>query len=560
MPLSRADDVSIKIENMEKSDKVLFDYYFFKALDYRNQQKFDSYYDALQMCAQLDSTNAAVQYELADVFRLSGKMDEAEKAYAKSASSDSSNWLYQVSYISILIEQEKMEEAIEQALLLKKNFPHREEVYRLLAQLYEQNEEYKKAIEALNMLEVYAGINQELSLQKFKYYANLNETSKAIKEVGTLVNTFPKVSWYRVLLGDVYMSVNKNKQALKQFQKVLKDDPENPFVYVSLFQYYSEKGDKKKANDAIYNAIQNPELEVETKLEILGRYINSSRSDSTSYDNANELFKTLVDMYPLSEDVYGLYSFFLEQNKSYDEAIDVLQSGININSKNDDFWNAALRILLKQEKYEQIITLTTQGIEEVPDNAMLYYYRSISLYQEDKYEEAIENNKLAIERLSDKISPALLSDFYTQMGDLYYKLEKKEDTFQSYETALQLNPSNIYVMNNYAYYLSENNKDLLKAESLSSKTVEAEPTNSTYLDTYAWIFYKQGNFILAKVYIEKALENMAEEEESHVLYDHCGDIYLALEMQSKALEMWKKAFSLDEDNDEIRLKIEKYNK
>lgn len=554
-----ADDISKKIDRIEKSDKALFDYYFFKALDYRNQQKFDAYYDALQMCVNLDSTKAVVQYELADIYRLSDRLNEAENAYAKAAASDSSNWLYQVSYISILIDQEKTEKAIEQTLLLKKSFPYREEVYRLLAQLYEQSEEYKKAIDALNMLEVYAGVNQELSLQKFRYYAKLDETSKAVKELENLVETYPKVSWYRVLLGDVYMNINKSKQAFKQFQRVLKDDPENPFVYVSLFQYYTDRGEKKKANDAIYNAIQNPELEVETKLEVLGRYLSSSRTDSTSYDNANELFKTLVDMYPLSEEVYGFYSFFLEQNKSYDEAIEVLQSGININSKNDDFWNAALRILLKQENNDEIIKLTSRGIDEVPDNATLYYYRSIALYQNDKYEEAIENNKLAIERLSDKVTPALLSDFYTLMGDIYYKLEDKEQSFFSYESALQLNPNNIYVMNNYAYYLSETNQDLLKAENLSSKTVEAEPTNSTYLDTYAWIFYKQGNFTLAKIYIEKALEHMDKEEESQVLYDHCGDIYLALDMQSKAMEMWKKAFSLDEENEEIRLKIEKYN-
>ena len=94
---------------------------------------------------------------------------------------------------------------------------------------------------------------------------------------------------------------------------------------------------------------------------------------------------------------------------------------------------------------------------------------------------------------------------------------------------------------------------------MSGKTVELEPNNSTFLDTYAWILYQQGNYTLAKLYIDKAVSNMKEDEESDVIYDHAGDIYSALNDQKKALEMWQKALSINSENADVKLKIEKAN-
>ena len=62
-------------------------------------------------------------------------------------------------------------------------------------------------------------------------------------------------------------------------------------------------------------------------------------------------------------------------------------------------------------------------------------------------------------------------------------------------------------LNNYAYYLSLVGRDLDKAERMSGKVIERFPNNSTYLDTYAWILFKKGNYTLAKFYMETAIKN-----------------------------------------------------
>ena len=58
---------------------------------------------------------------------------------------------------------------------------------------------------------------------------------------------------------------------------------------------------------------------------------------------------------------------------------------------------------------------------------------------------------------------------------------------------------------------------------MSYKTVKAEPKNSTYLDTYAWILFEKGKYAEAKIYIDDAMKNGGEE--SDVIVEHCGDIY-----------------------------------
>ena len=84
------------------------------------------------------------------------------------------------------------------------------------------------------------------------------------------------------------------------------------------------------------------------------------------------------------------------------------------------------------------------------------------------------------------------------------------------------------MLNNYAYYLSEDGGDLDRAASMSLKTIKAEPNNSTYLDTYAWILYLQGRYEEARIYIDMAVKNLNPDEDNTTITDHQKSIYLKL--------------------------------
>ncbi|HLW10178.1 MAG TPA: hypothetical protein VKX35_07240, partial [Fermentimonas sp.] len=140
-----------------------------------------------------------------------------------------------------------------------------------------------------------------------------------------------------------------------------------------------------------------------------------------------------------------------------------------------------------------------------------------------------------------------------QIGDLNFFLGNKDTAFKSYDNALKLNPQNLPVLNNYSYYLSLDKRELDKAEQMSGITVKAEPLNPTYLDTYGWILYEQGSYVMAKIYIEKAIEY--EKEPSADVYEHYGDVLFKTGEEEKALEQWKRARELGGDSKELKRKI-----
>jgi len=339
----------------------------------------------------------------------------------------------------------------------------------------------------------------------------------------------------------------------------LKDDPENPYVYVSLSEYYKSVNQPDKALKSIVSALKSDQMEVETKVNVLGQYVEKLVHDSTKLVETESLFKLLVDRYPLEEQVHGYYAVFLQYQKRPVEALSELETMININPKNDQTWIKIIQQNITDKNFKQLMTTTARAIENLPKLPAWYFYRGIAQYQLNDYNGALGTYKKGLPLINNDQAD-LKSDFYAQIADIYYKLEKKDSAFVNYQASLAANPKNIMVMNNYAYYLSLEKSNLKKAEQMSARTVELEPKNSTYLDTYAWILYQEGNYSLAKFYIERAMDNLTKEEEPGVIQEHYGDI---LWMNSKdtgkddakALEIWQKSYDSGNKTAELKQKI-----
>jgi tetratricopeptide (TPR) repeat protein len=157
-------------------------------------------------------------------------------------------------------------------------------------------------------------------------------------------------------------------------------------------------------------------------------------------------------------------------------------------------------------------------------------------------DEALETFRQAVRQINESSDAQMVTDIYTAMGDLLQEEGNITEACSCYESALKYAPDNILALNNYAYLLSEEGYELEKAEQMSRYTIEVEPDNATYLDTYAWILYKLQRYDEAFTYIQQALEN--EPEPSDVLYEHAGDICHRLGKKAKALGYWRKALAL----------------
>ena len=541
------------------SEQTRFDYFFYESIKQKNKGQYSAQLEALRMCESIDSLNGAVQSELGILYSNLEKTELASKAFQKAVNANPSNWWYGVQLISVLSSKEKYNQAIAEALVLKKQFPDREEVYTMLSALYKVTGDYDKAIANLDELEKITGISEYLSFQKFQLYSVLNKDKKAMSEVDKLIAKYPTETRYQVLKGDVLLEQKKDDLAYKMYQEVIAEDSANPLVYVSLANYYKRNNMPDKAMEAISSALKNPQLPSDTKMEILGQYIEKMVNGKEKIDETESLFKTLVDMYPLDEKTHAYYGLFLQNQKRNKEALSEFESVIDINPKNQQAWINSLNILSAEEDTVGILQLTEKALKELPTIPQFYFYRSVALFQQGKLNEALKTNEEALKNIETD-APQIISNFYAQIGDIYYKMQDNKKAFENYEKALTSDPSNIYVMNNYAYYLSEEKVDLSKAERMSAKTVELEPKNSTYLDTYAWILYQQGNYSLAKYYILRAIDYLDKEQDPGVILEHSGDIFLALGAKDKALEYWQKAYNSGKKDDELKTKIENQTK
>ena len=533
-----------------------FDYYFYEGLKQKDSQQYDQAIETFRMCVAIDSLNAGAQSEMGMMYALFRFNDQAVNCFKKAVKIDPTNWWYNIQLISIYSDLKNWKSAILIAVNLQKIYPNKDEVYSMLATFYKETKEYEKAIAAYDKLESLNEISETISFEKFQLYILLNKPQQGVAEIDKLANKYPTESRYKVLRGDIFMQQKMPGKAFEIYQKVLKDDPQNAYVYVSLSEYYKSVNQPDKAMESIVSALKSEQLDVDTKVSVLGQYVEKLVQDSTKLNETESLFKLLVDRYPLEEKVHGYYALFLQYQKRNKEAISELETMININPKNDQTWMRLIQIYTIDKNFNQISTVSKRAIENLPKLSVWYYYLGIAQYQLADFKEALYSYKKGLPLIPPE-QATLKSDFYAQIADIYYKLKQKDSAFTAFEQSLAANPKNIMVMNNYAYYLSLEKIDLKKAERMSAKTVELEPKNSTYLDTYAWILYQEASYSLAKFYIERAIDNLTKEEDPSVVLEHYGDILWmsGADNNVKALEMWQKSFNSGNKTDELKQKI-----
>ncbi|MDR1936982.1 MAG: tetratricopeptide repeat protein [Tannerellaceae bacterium] len=529
-----------------------FDYFFFEGLNLKTEGKYDAAFDAFMHCLAIDSTSAPLLYELSSFYMQLDRSDKAVDMLKRAVLNSAGNFTYKMALATISRSLGMYGEAVDVYEELVAGYPDKVELYYYLADALTQEGETGKAIEAYDMLESTMGMNEAISMQKYKLYSMLEESASAFKEMEKLTAKFPAEARYPIMIGDLYLEKGQTKEAYESYQKAYAIDPSNPYYIVAMANYYEATNDKAAAETQIRNALVNDKLDIDTKVGILSRYIIRLQQSQKGTDNANALFETLIEQHPEETELKLMYGRLLVSGGKTDEAKFQFQLVTEMEPANAAAWQQLLDLSLKQQDSREIIRLCTKCIELFPDAPEYYFYMGIGYYQEEDYPKALE-----VYREGVNVVPAenkeLRSTFYGQIGDIYHQAGQQENAYEAYEKALELNDKNIPVLNNYAYFLSLENKDLKKAERMSAQCIKLEPDNATYLDTYAWIFFKQGNYKLAKFYIESALQK--DKSNSSELVDHYGDILYMSGNKEDALIQWKQAKEMGKTSDVLDRKI-----
>ncbi|MCJ2381143.1 tetratricopeptide repeat protein [Parabacteroides sp. AGMB00274] len=546
--------VQASLNQLSPEQQRKFDYFYYEAANLKNAGKYDAAYDLFSYCLSLDTASSPVLYELA-MFQLQRNRPEKAVEMLKSAVAHSDdNFTYRMTLAGLYRNLGMYGEASDSYEELVKRYPDKSELNYYLADALTQEGEIGAAIDAYNVLESTMGMNETLSLQKFKLYQTLKQPDKAFEEIEKLANKYPMNARYRLLMGDLHLENEETEKALACYQQAHEIDPDDPRYIVSMANYYDQTGDKEAAEQEIRDALVNEKLDVETKVGILSRYVQRLQQTQQGIENANSLFQTLLDQHPEDTELKLMYGSLLMAQQKEEEAKFQFQLVTEMEPSNEGAWQQLLNISLKGEDIPEVIRICTRCKELFPEAPEYYFYLGIGYYMQEKYQESLDTYYAGLKIIPEG-NGVVKSNFYGQIGDLYYQMEKMDEAYKAYDEALKYNENNAPVLNNYSYFLTLDKKDLKKAERMAAQCIKLEPDNATYLDTYAWVFFVQGNYTLAKIYIENALSK--DKTNSAELVDHYGDILYMSGEKDKALEQWKKAKEMGKDTDVLKQKIAK---
>jgi len=224
---------------------------------------------------------------------------------------------------------------------------------------------------------------------------------------------------------------------------------------------------------------------------------------------------------------------------------------LDMKKDNYTYWERLLLINNDLLDWKSMADDSNKALSYFPDQSLIYILKSVGLLQEKKYTELLTVLDSGI--VHAKKDPKVLSQLYTYQAEGLYNLKRFNQAFDVFDKVVELDPENYMAMNNYSYYLSVKGERLDVAEKLSAKVIQANPDNATYLDTYAWVFFKKKDYQLAKFYMETALSKGTED--STVLVEHYGDILYFLNDKDNAVNQWKKSLQLGNPSKILKQKI-----
>lgn len=548
--------VALAQSSLTPEQQRKYDYFFLEAMRLKEKKDYASAFGLLQHCLDIHPNAASALYEVSQYYMFLRQVPQGQEALEKAVANAPDNYWYSQGLASLYQQQNELDKAITLLEQMVVRFPAKQDPLFNLLDLYGRQEKYDEVISTLNRLEKRMGKNEQLSMEKFRIYLQMKDDKKAFQEIESLVQEYPVDMRYQVILGDVYLQNGKKQEAYDVYQKVLAAEPDNPMAIFSMASYYKQTGQEELYQQQLDTLLLNKKVAPDTKVGVMRQMIVENEQADKDSTQIIALFDRIMKQEQDDPQIPMLYAQYLLSKNMEAESVPVLEQVVDLDPTNKAARMMLVGAAVKKEDYKQIIKVCEPGIEATPDALEFYYYLAIAYNQAEQPDSVISICKRALEHTTADSKKEIVSDFYSILGDMYHTQKQMKEAYAAYDSALVYNPSNIGALNNYAYYLSVERRDLDKAEEMSYKTVKAEPNNATYLDTYAWILFEKGNYAEARIYIDNAMKSEGGDK-SDVIVEHCGDIYYMTGDVDGALTYWKKALEMGSESKTLKQKIEK---
>lgn len=505
-----------------------------------------------QRSLEFSSEEPAINYKIAEVLVRSEQAQKALPYAEKATLTDPDNKYYALMVAEIHTSLKQPLKAAEILDRLTSDGENNQQYNLDLASIYLNASEFDKALVVLDRAEEYFGVREPFTIQKQRIYLRKNDLPNAIREGETLIEAFPGNPNYVLNLVEVLYNNARLDEALALVLGEIQKYPNQPELQMAAYTLLKEKGDLTKANSYLMSAFKSPDLDGEVKAKTYKSMLAEMKTSQRD-ELLDQMEALMLDLNANDAMVQEVIGDRKKMNGNLEAAISFYKNSLQIQPKNAPILEQViLNSFGDNPDFEEVETFTIMGVDEFPEAPEFWFYDGVVKSARKKDSVAVVSLRKAIELNTGK-NRQLDQVAYGSLANSLYNLGEKDSAFVYFEKALKLNPEDDQVLNNYAYFLSLEKKDLPKARQMAEKVVAKNPENATYLDTLAWILFQMGFYVEANEYMEKAIR--FENEPSGTLMEHYGDILYHVGRTDEAISWWKKADGSSEASKKLTQKI-----
>jgi tetratricopeptide (TPR) repeat protein len=539
----------------EEQKQMEFEYLFVEALKEKALGNNQQAIQLLSGCLEIDPNSSAAMYELATIHAENNDLTSASLLLEKAISLNPENKWYNLLLAEIYQQTRRFNQAAGIYDQLIQQEPENLEYLFMKAAVLSNTDLVTQAIDAYNQLEEKIGINEQVSVAKQQLLIRNGQAEKAFEEIEQLIETNPGEPKYYGLMADLFQSQGDSANALKYYRKIQEVDPDNGFVYFSLANFYLQNGNLKQSLEEAKKGFRSEDIDIQTKLQLYMLLTSDPKKSGIDSAQEEQLIEILHEVHPEEYLVYTLRAESLLKRGKPSEARTELLKALELEKGDYILWERVLFIDNDLQDWNGLYEHSMQAMELFPNQPQVYFLNAVACIQLEKYDETIAIVEEGLMYVIDNNS--LKGQFLMLKGEALYKMGKTGEAFETFDESVELDSNNHIALNNYAYYLSLAGVNLDKAERMSGTVIERFPDNATYLDTYAWVLFKKGEYKLARFYMESALKIGGEDNPT--LMEHYGDILFKLQQTEEAIKYWQKARNLGEESDLLERKIRERN-
>ena len=513
---------------------------YLQALKHYNLQQDSEAKDLFTEIIAKDPSNDAAYYYLSQIYLRLQEPEMAERMMSAATEADPSNIWYKSGLADIYVMLNKTDQAIEIYSALKKNDPLNVDISGKLIDLYVAKRDFQKAMEILEDVEDHLGRSELTGLFRYNLLIYQNRRDEAISFLDEL-NIELETPRIATILGDYNAALEKDTIALEYYNQALSIDPSYIPAIFGIAEVYRALRHYDLYFDKINTFLASSEANPSMKSNYIKQILSNQQFVITFQPQVDTMMRTLYATNYQDSTITYDYGIFMAQTGNTGEALSAFKDNTDRHPNSKSILVNYLSFLHYVSDFFTLLDESELSLKtHFANDSDILQFKALAQYNLGDIKNALDTFKEILKYSRDE---SLTVSTLTTLGDLYYELKNKKESYKYYQKALKIDPKYVVALNNYAYYLSLDGKKLNQAKQMSKITIEAEPDNPTYLDTYAWILHIMGDHAGARDIFKHAMLYGGKENAN--ILDHYADVLFALNEHEMAFIYWKQADDLD---------------